>query len=120
MDDPLTPAKLLCPWDFLDKNTGVGCHFLLQRIFLPQGSNLNPLHWQVDSSLLSYQGFLAIFWVIPEAPLERHMLNAAQIINCTYYLSSLSQPQPHLTFTKNKYICVLLFMHLSTSVRGKQ
>ena len=19
-----------CPWDFLDKNTGVGCHFLLQ------------------------------------------------------------------------------------------
>ena len=28
---PLTqPAKLLCPWDSLGKNTGVGCHFLLQ------------------------------------------------------------------------------------------
>ena len=25
------PARLLCPWDFPDKNTGVGCHFLLQR-----------------------------------------------------------------------------------------
>jgi len=24
---------LLCPWDFPDKNTGVGCHFLLQGIF---------------------------------------------------------------------------------------
>ena len=24
------PAKLLCPWDSLGKNTGVGCHFLLQ------------------------------------------------------------------------------------------
>ena len=30
----LQPAKLLCPWDFLGKNTGGGCHFLLQGIFL--------------------------------------------------------------------------------------
>ena len=30
----------LFPWDFPCKNTGVGCHFLLQRIFLIQG--LNP------------------------------------------------------------------------------
>ena len=34
------PAKLLCPWDSLVKNTGVGCHALLQGIFLTQGSNL--------------------------------------------------------------------------------
>ena len=27
-----------------DKNTGVGCHFLLQGIFLTQGSNPRPLH----------------------------------------------------------------------------
>ena len=34
------------------KNTGVGYHFLLQGIFLTQGSNLGLLcllHWQVDS-----------------------------------------------------------------------
>ena len=30
---------LLRPRDFLGKGTGVGCHFLLQRIFLTQGSN---------------------------------------------------------------------------------
>ena len=24
------PARLLCPWDSPGKNTGVGCHFLLQ------------------------------------------------------------------------------------------
>ena len=24
------PTRLLCPWDSLGKNTGVGCHFLLQ------------------------------------------------------------------------------------------
>ena len=32
------------PWDFLEKYTGVGCHFLLQGIFLTQGSNPCILH----------------------------------------------------------------------------
>ena len=32
------PARLLCLWNFPGKNTGVGCHSLLQGIF-PQGSN---------------------------------------------------------------------------------
>ena len=39
------------------KNTGVGCHALLQGIFLTQGSNRNLLcllHWQVDSLLLNH------------------------------------------------------------------
>ena len=35
----LQPVRLLCPWDFSGKNTGVGCQFLLQAIFLIQGSN---------------------------------------------------------------------------------
>ena len=34
-----SPARLFCPWDFPGKNTGVGCHFLLQGIFSTQGSN---------------------------------------------------------------------------------
>ena len=37
---------------FPGKNTGVGCHFLLQGIFLTQGSNphlLCLLHWQASS-----------------------------------------------------------------------
>ena len=43
------PARLLCPWDFPGKNTGVGFHSLLQRIFPTQGLSLCLLHWQVDS-----------------------------------------------------------------------
>ena len=31
-------ARLLCPRDFPGKNTGVGCLFLLQRIFPTQGT----------------------------------------------------------------------------------
>ena len=46
------PGHLCASWNFPGKNIGMGCHFLLQRIFLTQG--LNPhllclLHWQVDS-----------------------------------------------------------------------
>ena len=36
-------ARLLCPWDFPGKNTGVGCHALLQRIFPTEGSNMHVL-----------------------------------------------------------------------------
>ena len=34
------PTRLPRPWDSPGKNTGVGCHFLLQGIFSTQGSNL--------------------------------------------------------------------------------
>ena len=50
------PARLLCPRDFSGKNTIVGCHFILQGIFLTQGLDLGPLHWQVDSLPLSHLG----------------------------------------------------------------
>ena len=36
----LESARLFCPWDSPGKNTGVECHFLLQRVFLTQ--ELNP------------------------------------------------------------------------------
>ena len=49
-------ARLLCLWDFPGKNTGVGCYFPLQGIFLTQGWNPHLLclwHWQADSLQLS-------------------------------------------------------------------
>ena len=39
----LWPAMLLCPWDSLGKNTGVGCCALLQGIFPTLGVNLHLL-----------------------------------------------------------------------------
>ena len=38
------PARLLCPWNSPYKNTGVGCHSLLQRIFLTQEWSLGLPH----------------------------------------------------------------------------
>ena len=49
-------ARVLCPWDVPGKNTGVGCHFLLQGIFLTQGLNPRLLNWQADSLPLSHLG----------------------------------------------------------------
>ena len=38
------PTRVLCPWNFPGMNTGLGCHFLLQGIFLTQRLNLGLLH----------------------------------------------------------------------------
>ena len=54
----LQPAWLLCPLDS-PGNTGTGCHFLLQVIFLTQGSNLHLLcllNWQAGSLPLASPG----------------------------------------------------------------
>ena len=54
----LQPTRLLSPWDFPGKNTGVGCHFLLQGIFPTQGSNPGLLHCRQTLYPLGHQGSL--------------------------------------------------------------
>ena len=49
-------TRLLCPWASPGKNTGTGCHFLLQGIFLTQGSNLDLWHCRQSLYQLSHQG----------------------------------------------------------------
>ena len=51
-----SPTSLLCPWDSPGKNTGVGCHFLLQRIFPTQGSKSGLLHCRQILYRLNHQG----------------------------------------------------------------
>ena len=53
----LQPTRLLSPWNSPGKNTGVGCHALLQGIVLTQGSNLPllcVLNQQVHCVLLRH------------------------------------------------------------------
>ena len=52
----LSPARLLHPWDFPSKNTGVGCHFLLQGIFPTQALNPCLLLCRQVLYNLSHQG----------------------------------------------------------------
>ena len=54
-------TRLLCPWGFPGKNTGVGWHFLLQGIFPTQGSNPGLLHWRQMLYPLSHQRSYLIY-----------------------------------------------------------
>ena len=95
----LQPTRLLCSWDSPGRNTGVGCHTLLQGIFLTQGSNLCLLcllHWQVDSLPLSHV----------ESPMP---------ILYILYLSSVYLYTSYSAITLNHYIYSTLYM-LSRSV----
>ena len=53
--DPMD-TRLLHPWGFLGKSTGVGCHFLLQGIFPTKGSDPSLPHCRQMLYRLSYQG----------------------------------------------------------------
>ena len=57
------PPRLLCPWDSPGKNTGEGCHALLQGLFLTQGLNPHLLHL-----LYGQEFFLPL--VTPGKPIE--------------------------------------------------
>ena len=63
----LYPARFLCQWDSPNKNTGVGCHFLIQGMVLTQGLNsclLCLLHWQMNSLPLASLGKSPV-WKVP-------------------------------------------------------
>ena len=67
------------PWteDFPGKNPGVGCHFLLQGIFLTQGLNahLLPLfHWQADSLPRAPPGKLSVTEKKPDSTWDQFLL----------------------------------------------
>ena len=69
----LQAPRLLRLWNFPGKNTGVGCHFLLQGIFPTQGSNpclLGVMHWQADSFPLHLLVVLSFYrsWHLQQTP----------------------------------------------------
>ena len=96
----LFPSRLLCPWKFPGKNTGAGCHCLLQGIFPTQGLNpcfLHLLHWQLNSSPLHHLGSLRLriarakwtqgFWKVGT--------NTATLLPCR----NLGKPRGTLVYT---------------------
>ena len=60
----LQPTRLLCPCNSPGKNTGVGCHFLLQEIFPTQGLSPGLLPCRQMLYCLSQQGNLSLYFLI--------------------------------------------------------
>ena len=58
----LWPARLLCPWNSPGKNTGMGCHSLLQRSFSTQRLSPALLHCRKILYHLNYQGSPSAKW----------------------------------------------------------
>ena len=80
----LQPVRYLYPWNFPGKNTGVGYHFLLQRIFSTQGLSLcllYLLHWQMDSLPLCHLG-------IHICPVTKFCPTLCNSMDCTEHTSS--------------------------------
>ena len=79
----LQPPRLLCPWDFPGKNTGVRSHALLQRIFPTQGSNPGFLHCRQILYHLSHQEAekeaMNFYWDYGKESRSRYLLHRAML-----------------------------------------
>ena len=96
----LQPSRLLCPWDSPGKNTGVGCHDLLQGIFPAQGLNQHHLHWQVDSLPLCHLGNPGL-WIF--------ILYFGLLYNTTLFCCSHCSSFGHWGLSWLARVCVYLF-----------
>ena len=55
-------ARLLCPWGSPGKNTGVGCHFLLQGVIRTQKLNPGLLHCRQILDQVRFQSEPDLVW----------------------------------------------------------
>ena len=97
----VTPWTVACihPWNFPGKNTGVGCHTILQEIFLTRGLNshlLHLLHWQAGSLPLVPAGknsaMLNTVTLLCNRPPE--LFHLAKLTMYTHWTTTLHSPLP--------------------------
>ena len=132
MTDSFDPWTIVCqaasPWTFPGKNTGVGCHFLLQGIFPTQDSNLSLLlcrqiffyHWttrdfcNMDTVVVqscptlwnpmdcSMPGFLVLHCLLEFPQTHAHWVSHPTILSPIIPFSSCPQPFPARSFPKRQ------------------
>ena len=89
-------CQALCPRNSPGKKTGVGCHVLLQAIFLTQGSNphlLCLLHWSEGS--LSQVLPVKSYYPITKAYLEHFILPGTSCMDINRKLSTKRIPSKY-------------------------
>ena len=102
---PWTVAcQAFCPWNSPGKNTWVGCHFLLQGIFLTQGSNQGFLHGRQILYHLSQQGS-SIYYV------EKSKWSLSVVSNSLrpHGMYVACQAPPSMGFSRQEYCSGLPF-----------
>ena len=85
-------------WNFPGKNTEVGCHFLLQGMFLTQGSNpclMCLLLWQADSLSLHHLGNLKDNNIVYYSEVKWKLLSHVQLFAISWTIYSLPASSAH-------------------------
>ena len=117
----LWSARCLCPWDFPSKNTGMGCHFLLQGVFPTPGSNPRLLHcrwilyhWTTRECsikpIISTTPCLLIEEIIPfpfKVIIGKYVLTAILVIVSCFHSSFL-----FLILLLSSFVCLWLYLVL--------
>ena len=106
----LKPTRLLCPWDSLGKNTGVGCHFLLQTSecsSIPQGLYFVERPHTVWLKSLSIN-LRILLWILPRLS--------------KYFCKCKNQKSVQLSLSHVKFcvhVCTPTHIPFSVSLGGK-
>ena len=79
----LQPTRLLCPWDFPGKSTGVGCHCLLLYWTLGEPYSLIPSPWLIRC--LIHQCFLPLLYGISLEGLRTHAKTSLTRVSYSCY-----------------------------------
>ena len=100
----LRSARLLCPWNSPGKNTGVGCHSLIQGIFPIQGSDPCILHCRQ----ILYCGATreALFYFIPclQISSPTNLLLLSDKLSTQLGIQGCSQPGL-MALVKHSFLC---------------
>ena len=80
----LQPNRLLCSWDSPAKNTGHGCHSLLQGILQTQGWKPGLQYWLADSPSPSNQGSPLGVWKRLNRPSPLKSMNITDRSLCVF------------------------------------
>ena len=118
-------SRVLYPWDFPGKITGVGCHFVLQGIFLTQGSNprlLLLLHCRWILNCLSHQRnvlaenllYFLLYFLIPKGCIGLFLSpNISYLCFLTFLFDDIHRNLWILKLFRNYFIvCVVLFVSI--------
>ena len=89
----LQPTRLLCPWDFIGKDTEVVCHFLLQGVSLTQVLNPGLLHCRQ----------ILLLTELPGLPSEFHWVKTpARVVIVEIHLGKKVQEKGHDPFGRER------------------
>ena len=112
------PTRFLCPWDSPGKNTGVGCHFLLQCMKVKSESEVAQLcptltiKWGINSNTIIVGDFNTPLTPIDRSPRQK-FYKETQALNNTLEQLALLISTAH--FTPKQWISPSSQVHIEHS-----